>query len=164
MVHLKKVIIIKWKLLIMTCLIALALGVIELGVNAFRYNLYPGSGAQTNSYQYDPPQGSHEWLYKDALKIVLLPYVQDAVSYYYEENTGYYPIVDPWTDTDIISVERAQKNALIIIFEVSPYLGAHNSIGIDHVKLKISPSGRVNVEEFEHIKSYPIPPWLSMEN
>lgn len=44
-----------------------------------------------------------------------------------------------------------------IKLEVSPYLGAHNSIGVDHIILSVS-SGGVEVEKFEHIKSYPIPP------
>jgi hypothetical protein len=46
-----------------------------------------------------------------------------------------------------------------IMLQVSPYLGAHNSIGTDLITFRIS-SGEVTVEKFEHIKSYPIPPWL----
>ena len=153
MVHLRKVIVIRWKELLILCLIVLILGGIIL------YNDF-GSATQTSSKQYDPPQGSQEWLYKDALKTLLLPYVQKAVSKYYEENTGYSPIVDLWTDTGIISIERHNGYTFIIKFEVSPYLGAHNSIGVDHITLKVLPSGEVYVENFEHIKSYPIPPWL----
>lgn len=107
-----------------------------------------------------PTQSSLEWLYKDALKTILLPYVQETVSNYYGENTGYFPVVDLWTNTDIISIESPKAYTFLIKFEVSPYSGAHNSIGVDHITLRVSISGEVKVEKFEHIKSYPIPPWL----
>lgn len=151
----KRVIIIRLKKLIVPALIAILIGGIAF-IKGFSF----GSATQTSSKQYDPPQGSSEWLYNDDLKTVLLPYVQGAVSNYYEENTGYSPIVDIWGNSDIISIKRLNGYTFIIKFEVSPYLGAHNSIGVDHITLKVSPSGEVKIENFEHINSYPIPPWL----
>ncbi len=38
-----------------------------------------------------------------------------------------------------------------------PYIGAHNTVGIDNVTIRIS-SEEAKVEGLEHIKSYEIPP------
>ncbi len=102
-----------------------------------------------------------EELYQDVFMTMLLPYIQEAVSNYYEENTGYSPNVDPYGPV-ILSIERPNgyRTFLFIIkLEVAPYLGAHNSIGVDHITIRVS-AGEVKVEKFEHIKSYPVPPWL----
>ncbi len=102
-----------------------------------------------------------EELYQDVFMTVLLPYSQEAVSKYYEKNTGYSPNVDPYGPT-VLSIERPDgyRTFLFIIkLEVVPYLGAHNPIGVDHITIRVS-SGEVKVETFEHIKSYPIPSWL----
>lgn len=108
-----------------------------------------------------PSSGSLEELYQDVFMTMLLPYIQEAVSHYYEENTGYSPTVDPW-QPDILFIERPdgyRTFAFVIKLGVAPYLGAHNPIGVDHLTIRVSP-GEVSVEKFEHIKSYPIPPWL----
>ncbi len=88
-------------------------------------------------------------------------YIDKAVDNYYEKNLGYSPGVAPW-QTDVLSIERPNgyRTFLFIVkLEVKPYLGAHNSIGVDHITIKVS-SGEVKVEKFEHIKDYPIPPCL----
>lgn len=108
-----------------------------------------------------PPQGSLKELYQDILMTTLLPNIQGAVTSYYVKNTGYSPSVDPW-QPDILYIERPNgyRTFLFIIkLEVAPYLGAHNSIGVDRITLRVA-SNEVQVLDFEHIKSYPIPPWL----
>jgi hypothetical protein len=122
--------------------------------------------SQHNPYQTyfepeSPPQGSLEEIYQDIFMTMLLPYIHQAVDAYYEKYTGYSPAIDP-CQPDILFIERPNgyRTFLIIIkLEVMPYLGAHNSIGVDHITIKVS-AGEIKVEKFEHIKSYPIPPWL----
>ena len=163
---LKRVIVITWSKLIIACL-----AVILFGVIIFVKESGLGNAIQTSTNQHDPyktyfeperpPQGSLEELYQDVFMTMLLPYIQEAVNNYYEKNTGYSPGVDPW-QPDILSIERPNgyRTFLFIIkLEVAPYLGAHNSIGVDHITIKVS-SGEVKVLEYKHIKDYPIPPWL----
>ena len=39
-----------------------------------------------------------------------------------------------------------------------PYVGPHNSVGIDDITFKVNASGEVLMEKFEHIKSFDIAP------
>ncbi|MBC8061679.1 MAG: DUF3888 domain-containing protein [Clostridiaceae bacterium] len=108
-----------------------------------------------------PPERSLEELYQDVFMMLLLPYIQKEVSNYYEKNTGYSPSVDPWW-IDILNIERPygyRSFTFIMKLKVNPYLGAHNSIGVDHITIKIS-YDKVEIIKYEHIKDYPIPPWL----
>lgn len=110
----------------------------------------------TSSNQYDQPQASLEHMYKDALRSIPLPYVQEAASNYYEENIGYSSIVDLYGNYDIKLFESPSAYVFNIKFEVLPHLGAHNFIDVDQITLKIN-YGEVSVEKYEHIKSCPIP-------
>jgi hypothetical protein len=164
--HLKRVIVMTWKKISMSCLIVIFIwGIVLVNVLDF------GNAIQTGTNVYNPVKtcfepgkpatGSIEEIYQDVFMTLLLPCINKAVDNYYEENTGYTPIVDPW-QPDVLSIERPNgyRTILFIIkLEVMPYLGAHNSIGLDHITIRVS-SGEVRVEKFEHIKSYPIPPWL----
>ena len=108
-----------------------------------------------------PPEKSLEELYQDVSMMMLLPYIQKEVNNYYEKITGYSPSVDPWW-IDMISIERPygyRSFTFIIKLKVNPYLGAHNSIGVDHITIRVS-YDKVEILNYEHIKDYPIPPWL----
>lgn len=110
----------------------------------------------------ESPKGSLEELYKDVFMTMLDPYIQEAVNNYYEMHTGYSPKVDP-CDPKIIYIGRPngyRKFGFEIMLQVSPYLGAHNSIGTDLITFNVSSMGDVTIQKFEHIKDYPIPPWL----
>ena len=108
-----------------------------------------------------PEKGSLEEIYQDVLMTMLLPCINKAVDDYYEKNTGYSPSVDPW-QPKILYIKRTNGYRTFLIqmkLEVMPYLGAHNSIGVDHITFRVSYKN-VEVLEFEHIKDYPVPPWL----
>jgi hypothetical protein len=112
-----------------------------------------------------PPERSLEELYQDVFMTMLLPYINKAVDNYYEKNTGYSPSVDPWW-INILNIERPygyRSFTFIMKLKVNPYLGAHNSIGVDHITIKIS-YDKVEILKYEHIKDYPIPPWLQRKN
>lgn len=115
------------------------------------YNIY---------YEPDKPyEGSLEEMYQDVFMTLLLPHIRESVTNYYEINAGYSPMVDPW-QPKILSIERPEGYrtfSFIIKLKVLPYLGAHNSIGVDHITVSVS-SGKIKIEKFEHIESYPIPP------
>lgn len=159
--------IISWKKLIVPCalLVLLAAGIVVikmLGLESTR-QAFLNQPVKYRTYfePKTPSKGSLEELYRDVFMTMLLPYIQEAVNKYYEENTGYSPNVDPW-QPDILSIERPngyRTFVFVIKLEVAPYLGAHNPIGVDRITIRVS-SGEVKVEKFEHIISYPIPSWL----
>ena len=41
-----------------------------------------------------------------------------------------------------------------------PYVGAHNTIGVDNLTIKVFFGEGCKVVKFQHVKSYPIPSWL----
>ncbi len=112
-----------------------------------------------------PPEKSIEELYQDVFMMMLLPYIQKEVDNYYEKNTGYSPSVDPWM-IDLLSIERPygyRSFTFIMKLEVTPYLGAHNTIGVDHITIRVS-YDKVEILKYEHIKDFPIPPWLQRKS
>ncbi len=156
---------VKWSKLILPCalLIFLAGAAIIRGIlyEDIRPAVHQPEANQSYFKPERPSEGSLEELYQDVFMTMLLPYIQEAVRNYYEENTAYSPNVAPY-EPEILSIERPEGYRtfqFVIKLEVAPYLGAHNPIGVDHITVRVSP-GEVNVEKFEHIKSYPVPPWL----
>lgn len=47
----------------------------------------------------------------------------------------------------------------IIKLQVKPFLGAHNTVGLDEMTIKIG-GDNPKIISFEHIKSFPLPPQL----
>ena len=95
---------------------------------------------------------SKEELYQDIYNTLLFPYIQTAIETYYKKPVAF----------DIFGVKTLQitrPNSMFtftIKLQLLPYIGAHNSVGIDNITFKISP-GEVKMVTFEHIKSFPIP-------
>lgn len=123
------------------------------------------SAKTAEPYKFNPLEDSKDKLCNDILVSFLSRYTQEAVSNYYSKYLKNIPSADPLFDK-VISVERLPgekgqiRHDYLITIETSPYLGAHNSVGIDHVTFRINALGDVSLEKFEHIKSYEIPPWL----
>lgn len=123
---------------------------------------------QEDKIYYEPKKSAEkslEELYRYAIMVMLFPYIQKEVDKYYENNTGYSPSVDPWM-INLLSIERPYDYctfAFIMKLEIAPYLGAHNSIGVDHITIGIS-SDKIEILKYEHIKDYPIPPWLQKKS
>lgn len=155
-----------WKRLIIPCLlIVLIVGITFIKEFCFD-NIIQTSISQSTPYKTyfepsRPSEGSLEELYQDVFMTMLLPYINKAVDDYYEKNTGYSPSVDLW-QPKILYIERPNGYRTFLFnmkLEIAPYLGAHISVGVDHITLRVS-SQKVEVEKFEHIKSYPIPPCM----
>jgi len=106
----------------------------------------------------NPPKDSTEELYQHIFLTLLDPYISDAIYGYYGKSY----IHAPW-DVKIINVERGnyfETGMFKMAIEVAPYVGAHNAVGVDHITLVIEAGGDVEVVDFNHIKSYPIPDYL----
>ncbi|MGK0467380.1 DUF3888 domain-containing protein [Clostridium sp.] len=107
-------------------------------------------------YTYTPPEGSVEELYKDILVTLIEPYITNEV----EKNYGQLLQYDLF-NIEFLKIERPSYRSFsfLIKIQIKPFVGAHNSIGIDNITIRVSPI-ETKVEEFEHIKSFSIPPHL----
>ena len=104
-------------------------------------------------YEYTPKEGSIEELYKDMIVTLIEPYISSEVESHYG-----YPLPYDLFDIKFSTVERPNYRSFtfIIKLQIRPFVGPHDTIGIDDITIKISPS-KTRVEKFEHIKSFPIP-------
>lgn len=97
---------------------------------------------------------SKEDVYKDIFVTLLAPYIDKAIENHYGKPYAF----APW-DVYVLSITRPDGD-FIIKLQISPYIGAHNSVGVDNIIIKVSYGEAPIVQKFEHIRSYEIPPWL----
>lgn len=108
-------------------------------------------------YEYTPKEGSIEELYKDIIARLIEPYISKEIEKYYGRQYMY----DLWS-MKFLRIDRPngyRSFAFTITVEVQPFIGAHNTIGIDEMTIRIE--GEIpTIENFKHIKSFPIPKHL----
>jgi hypothetical protein len=106
------------------------------------------------SYEYTPKEGSVEELYKDIIARLIEPYISEEIEKYY----GRQYLYDLWS-MRFLKIDRPlgyRSFAFAITVEVQPFVGAHNTIGIDEMTIRIEGETPI-VENFKHIKSFPMP-------
>lgn len=111
-------------------------------------------------YKYTPEEGSIEELYKDIIATFIEPYITKEIEKYYGKAYMY-----DLFDMEFLKIERPngyRSFSFIVTVEVRPFIGAHNTLGVDDIIIKIE-AGEVKVEKFKHIKSFPIPDYLKQE-
>lgn len=118
----------------------------------------------TPSYPPDtivqPPEQSREELYQDIFVSLLTPYIQGEVNQYYLKYLTEPPSV-VFYQVFLSSAERPngyRTGIFQIKLLVESFIGAHNSVGLDYITLTVDATGTVNIEKFEHVKSYVLPP------
>ena len=84
---------------------------------------------------------------------LLWPEIQSAVDSFYFPYLTVSPQVAYYYGTEIVEVSDNQ-----LTIETTPYIGPHIGVGEDKITFNISNSGDVTVSEYEHIKSYELPP------
>lgn len=107
--------------------------------------------AKSYNIPYRPPTGSNEELYKDIFIAQLDPCIRKAIQNYYRKPYNY----DPW-DVDIIDIKRPYGDRtpfFIIKLQILPYVGAHNTVGIDILTVNVSIGQECKIEKFEHTKN-----------
>jgi len=108
-------------------------------------------------YEYTPKGGSIEELYKDIIASLIEPSINKEIEKYYGKQYLY----DLW-DIRFLKINRTdgyRSFAFTITVEVQPFIGAHNTVGIDEMTIRIGGDHPI-VENFKHIKSFPIPKYL----
>ncbi|HBR02191.1 MAG TPA: hypothetical protein DD738_06245 [Ruminiclostridium sp.] len=157
-----KVFVIQWKKLIRYGLFLASAWLIILFCRVSFQAIPVFDSPAANYFEPQKPKGgSLEEMYLDALIASVMPYIDQAVADYYIEHIGYSPNVDPW-DIKVIYIKRPNGDRTAYFemkLEMQPYMGAHNSIGVDQITLSIF-SNRVEIDNFKHVKSFPIPSWL----
>ena len=106
---------------------------------------------------------SQQELYQDVYVTLLNPYIKKAIDDYYEPLLTTSPMYSP-ESVEILNLERPMgyRSFLFIIeLQIEPYVGPHDSIGVDQLTIRVGAGeNEVKVEKFEHIKSYELPPNL----
>ncbi|GAA0774252.1 hypothetical protein GCM10008908_23780 [Clostridium subterminale] len=109
---------------------------------------------------HQPPKESTEELYQDVFLALLMPYIKTEVEKYYSTYMSQTPLVDPYS-IYINSISRPngyRSFVFDISLQVNPYIGPHILVGTDNIDFTVEGNGRVKVKNFEHIKSYDLPP------
>jgi hypothetical protein len=94
-------------------------------------------------------------VYQKMLITALDPYIQKSARDYY----GRKDVLAPPYMVKVLETTNPTGDQAVfeLKLQVEPYVGPHDSVGIDDITLKISPT-EINVMNFEHIKSFTLPP------
>lgn len=106
------------------------------------------------------PEQMHE-----VILAVLIPKIREAVDKYYSEYFVYPPVVDSFASgAEITDIKVSDGGSVFTItVEISPYQGAHNSIGRDRIVI-LADQSITEVIRFEHLESYELMPWLNSDD
>jgi hypothetical protein len=102
------------------------------------------------------PQESETETFKNMVITLIKPYVDNAIADYYSEYMVCPPREDPFS-YEFLSIVKNSNYSYTLKLQVQPFVGPHNSVGLDHITLKIDTEG-VTIEKYEHLKSYDLPP------
>lgn len=108
-----------------------------------------------------PPEKSTEELYHDLFITMILDDIQKHVDGYYSVLMTQSPHVYPY-EVYIKQADRVQGYRSFrfnVLVEVSPVIGAHNSVGKDQLLFDISAS-HVTLIQYKHLETHEIPPHL----
>lgn len=99
-----------------------------------------------------------EKLYKDLFIILLQPHVEKAINEYYDAYFTESLRVEPWYYS-FLNIEKLPNSSYsyIMQLEVSPFIGPHLTVGLDHITFKMD-LNEIIIEKFEHIESHQLPP------
>ncbi|TGE37249.1 DUF3888 domain-containing protein [Desulfosporosinus fructosivorans] len=145
-------------LLLFSCLlVATLMGCSKTaGLESAKLPVAIASTSSTETASKAPKQSQQE-LYQDVFVTLLDPYIQKELDDYYGRLLSISPMYSP-EYVEILNVERPmgyRSFSFIIKLQVEPYVGPHESIGIDRLTIRVgSGEGEVKVEKHEHIKSY----------
>ncbi len=108
----------------------------------------------SNADLIQAPAGQKETeLYQEMLITALYPYIQKSVTEYYNSKDVLAP---PYAVQVVEATRPTAEQVYELRLEVEPYAGPHDSVGIDRITMRISPTA-IDVVSFEHIESFPLP-------
>lgn len=96
-------------------------------------------------------------LYRDIIITAIHPVIHKSLEAYYGRPVGYEFIEVKFIN--IVRIKGYRTFDFIVKVQVQPFLGNHQTIGLDNLTVGINAS-RVWLRSFEHIKDYELPPYL----
>jgi|GEM_PF-4908437 hypothetical protein len=151
------------KVCLAAIIVILAIASVLVCAHAYRGGQYSNAGptqappGKSNTDKTQAPPGQTETeLYQEMLITALDPYIQKSVMGYYNSQ---YVLAPPYVVKVMAVTRPTAEQVYEFSIEVEPYIGSHYPVGIDHITIRISPTG-IDVVNFEHIKSFPLPPDL----
>lgn len=91
-------------------------------------------------------------MYEEALIRSLLNKLQQASNSYYEGSYPVHPTVEQDT-TELIQIYK-QNGKTILEFKIMPFIGPHNTVGIDYPTLSVDRNGNIMVLEYRHFDDF----------
>lgn len=98
----------------------------------------------------------------DALvRVLVISDVQNAVNVFYAPYLST-PQMNAYFGYEIVQViPKTKEYGYGLVVTITPYAGAHNSIGKEKITMGIWIDGSVTVTDYEHLRNYGIVPWLA---
>lgn len=97
--------------------------------------------------------------YERLIKLVFLKELQEASNSYYKDYYTINPTVEYFSST-IDKIYREQ-GLTYVNFTILPFLGPHETVGIDTVTLSVDTWGTVTMVKYTHTGDFKLPPNLS---
>ncbi|MFD0698141.1 DUF3888 domain-containing protein [Paenibacillus sp. GCM10027628] len=113
-------------------------------------------------FQTYASQSNEESTNRDLILTLLTPYISKEIEKYYDKTLKYPPTYAPWFGTEI-TVKRTEPRRFefLVTVKAEPYVGAHNSVGVDEITFLVSVTDGVKTIKYVHLKDYKLPPHLS---
>lgn len=112
--------------------------------------------AATIKEQSSITDDSKEIIYRDVVLSLFVPYMQKEINNYYKEYLTESPTIAPYS-VDIVNVKRVSGYRIQFEIIAYPYVGPHITVGDDRMLIETGAFGSVEIKNFEHIKSHPLP-------
>lgn len=91
-------------------------------------------------------------IYKETLTVSLLKELQQASNRYYDGSYSVFPTVELAT-TELEQIYK-QEGKTILEFKIMPFIGPHNTVGIDHLTLSLDNRGNVTILDYQHSENF----------
>lgn len=123
----------------------------------FMFGLFSLSGfaigsAQETSMVQTLSKNNDADVYVETIVLALLNELQQASDNYYCNSYPILPTVELAT-TEIKDISK-QHGKIVLEFEIMPFIGPHNTVGIDSVTLSLDSRGNIAVINYQHNEDF----------
>lgn len=91
-------------------------------------------------------------IYKEALTVSMLKELQQASNRYYDGSYSVFPTVE-LAAAELEQIYK-QEGKTILEFKIMPFIGPHNTVGIDHLTLSLDNRGNVKILDYQHSENF----------
>lgn len=135
----------------------LIITILTLGLLVSGFTVYAANNANENAVGLENPERQNT-----VIITLLIPEIQKAVNEFYEPYLSIAPTVVAYLgDAKMIDiVGETDSSRYTVTVEAEPYIGPHIQVGRDSITFDVLADGTVNLKNYEHLKSYELPPHL----